>query len=65
MICDYDDCLNSTDEAFAQWPNCRECGYSCCPEHQAPGTKTHADVDQPETCLCVGCQAVDLMTEDE
>jgi hypothetical protein len=43
-------------EEYTAWPRCRECGGEFCPAHQQPGSKTDADLDTPETCLCLLCE---------
>jgi hypothetical protein len=47
-------CGKRSDE-YSAWPRCRDCGDHCCPEHQKPGSKTDADLDTQETCLCLLC----------
>lgn len=43
-------------EEYESWPRCRVCGAHCCPDHSKPGTKIDADLDQPETVVCLGCE---------
>ena len=52
------DACGVRSEEYTGWPTCRECQEDFCPAHQAPGTFVDADVDQPETCLCVACNEV-------
>lgn len=53
-LCDYDGCKKRSEE-YTSWPSCQMCMLDCCPEHQHPGSKTDADLDTPETCLCLTC----------
>lgn len=41
--------------SYTQWPICRACGQHACPRHQMPGSVRDADVDEPESCVCVAC----------
>ncbi len=43
-------------EEYTAWPTCRNCNDHTCPDHMKVGSKTEADVDKPETCLCLDCE---------
>lgn len=50
---------------YTAWPSCRSCYDNVCPAHQVPGSLTEADVDCPETCLCMPCGAdPEIMADD-
>ncbi len=42
-------------EEYTAWPTCRVCSNDVCPEHMRLNTKTDADLDTPETCVCINC----------
>ena len=48
-------CDKRSDE-YEAWPTCRVCLNDICPTHMKPSTKTDADLDSPETCLCLECE---------
>lgn len=47
-------CGARSDE-YTAFPHCRECLADVCPDHEAPGTRVDADLEQPATCVCVVC----------
>lgn len=52
--CDIPGCAARSAE-YTAWPSCRDCGEDICPAHQQTGSKTEADEEHAETCLCVLC----------
>lgn len=57
FACICDRCKKRSEE-YTAWPSCRECLDDICEDCLVTGTKTDADVDQPETCLCADCCAM-------
>jgi hypothetical protein len=49
------DTCGARSEEYTTWPSCLECQQDCCPDCYKPGSKTDADVDAPERCLCLTC----------
>ena len=49
------DACGARSQEYGAWPTCRECGCDICPLCAVPGSKTDADVNQPETCYCQLC----------
>lgn len=54
------DACKARSEEYTSWPSCRECGDHLCHACLVPGTLTEADLDQPETCLCKSCHAMEV-----
>lgn len=49
------DSCGARSEEYTGWPTCTDCGEDTCPSCMEPGSKTDADLDTPETCLCETC----------
>jgi hypothetical protein len=46
----------SRSAEYTSWPSCTVCHEYICPQCETPGSRTDADVDQPETNLCKWCR---------
>ena len=49
-----DKCGARSDE-YSSWPTCTHCDGHICPSCMVAGSKTDADLDTPETCMCIEC----------